>query len=341
MGCGGSTAVVDVHPGYAEILAIQSATRAVFRTDRNLLGALDFIMFKVTTDAAGLPPADGHAAPLLEPKPLEELVAKVASDKRDLFRMEGRPDRVPDGCIASNLELMQISIARKVRPTVRPEIEKLVSSKIKEPREREEMAEQSLMAAVSICLIQEVFEFFAARHYGAPQAEPGHTSRGLAPLEAQPHAPATDQQQQREVHEDPNASNDEAASPLLPPSSGPEASDRGSGKPANDDQPPVVAAAANADVPHEESPPAEGDDVAVAAASADEDELRYPLPEGDWVKSTPDFYWSEEQQLFYFPAAGHFTDPTSGQWYIPDTGEWIDAEAHERLLNEMAARGDY
>lgn len=69
----------------------------------------------------------------------------------------------------------------------------------------------------------------------------------------------------------------------------------------------------------------------------------YPVPEGDWVKDVedPQFYFSEKEQLYFFPAAGHFFDGHTQQWYDPDGDRWMTEAEHEQLLQEMLRRGEY
>jgi hypothetical protein len=74
-------------------------------------------------------------------------------------------------------------------------------------------------------------------------------------------------------------------------------------------------------------------------ASGDEDSaLAHPLPEdGLWEKCNDDarFYFCREQNLFYFPLAGHFYDSGSSQWYVPTKEMWLDEHEHDKLMAEL------
>ena len=53
----------------------------------------------------------------------------------------------------------------------------------------------------------------------------------------------------------------------------------------------------------------------------------YTLPEGDWVDSGDEFFWSDAEQIYYHTGSGMFFDPESNQWYDPESGEWFEEEA--------------
>eukprot|EP00656_Telonema_subtile_P033134 TRINITY_DN36576_c0_g1_i1.p1 TRINITY_DN36576_c0_g1~~TRINITY_DN36576_c0_g1_i1.p1 ORF type:complete len:162 (-),score=21.78 TRINITY_DN36576_c0_g1_i1:170-655(-) len=51
------------------------------------------------------------------------------------------------------------------------------------------------------------------------------------------------------------------------------------------------------------------------------------LPNGNWDKAeNTDFYWSEDEKLFFHPQSGQFYDPATAKWYDPDNDEWYDEE---------------
>lgn len=60
---------------------------------------------------------------------------------------------------------------------------------------------------------------------------------------------------------------------------------------------------------------------------ANDDNEQVILPNGNWDKAeNSDFYWSEDEKLFFHPKSGQFYDPATGKWYDPDNDEWYDEE---------------
>jgi hypothetical protein len=304
MGCG-SSSDLQAHPGFAEVLAIQAQTRQSFTQSAQLISALDFIMSRHHEDSKA---GESHE--------LEVLVARVANDNRILAKMDGAPVDMPEGSIKSNLDLLEAAIVRKVRPKVKPAIVKSTSSKHK-MEEREKAADNAMASAVHVCLIQEVLEHFAPKHYHQQQQQSTRDAAGSHEGPAREYRVEDSTHNRVEGGESPHA--DQAPVSHTP-------KNRTSGRNS-----PTAAASASPLVP----PPHD--------ASAAEADLRYPLPEGSWMVSdeNPDFYWNDDLKLYYYPAAGHFMDPDSGMWYVAQEDQWLSPEDHEALLQQMAARGEY
>eukprot|EP00672_Neobodo_designis_P028020 CAMPEP_0174832670 /NCGR_PEP_ID=MMETSP1114-20130205/3797_1 /TAXON_ID=312471 /ORGANISM="Neobodo designis, Strain CCAP 1951/1" /LENGTH=361 /DNA_ID=CAMNT_0016066533 /DNA_START=79 /DNA_END=1164 /DNA_ORIENTATION=- len=361
MGCTGSSEVV-VHPGFAEVLTIQAFVRSEFAAHSDLQLALDYVMSCHRREAQQ---KNGDELPSLD-----QLASRVTHDQRVLRELPDAPEGLPEGSVRSNLDHFEAVVARKVRPKVRQIIAAVVPRKHPE-EERNAAAENAMCGAIHVCTMQEVYEYFAPKHFATARDAPVATAR---------EAVAADDSAKEYVHDDGAAGqSDDAAGAhgdQTPLDDGPRHSDPNHGvartptadhddndgdnveTPPRDDQPASEPEPQPAEQPktptHAEemqapapaSPPTDApasDAPPTADAEAEEEELRYPLPDGDWVRSedNPDFWWSDEQGLFYFPAAGHFMDPESGMWYVAETDEWLSAEDHDQVLAEMAERGDY
>lgn len=128
-----------------------------------------------------------------------------------------------------------------------------------------------------------------------------------------------------------------AAPAAAPPASESTSASAATATSSSDQKPAAATSTAAAPVENHAASPSKD-----SAAPTDE-ELAYPLPDGKWTKCEDDskFYFSDTEGLFFFPAAGHFFDPNSGQWFVPDTEQWLDEAAHDKVLEDMAAKGLY
>lgn len=327
--------------GLSEMLLVQGETKSQFRNDAALRTAL----LTVSRSHQSLQAADVT---------LEEIAALTVNDERPVNTVDGAPQGASEATVKKLLLTFEENVLVRLRNRVRPQIVKSIPDSYP-AEERSRAASEALTSATRVCILNEIVDlltppFLAGRTISETRNLPtapldGETANefvvadGTSAGHSEPHprneqpdssTPATAAEPRAETST--SAVETEEKTREAMPSQSREKEPPAAETKSTDGTTTTVAAAPTSEAP--------------AAEETDEQKrqsLAYPLPEGNWThcEDNPDFWWGEDLNLFYYPAAGHFMDPDSGMWYVAEDDKWLTGDEHEHLLAEMAQQGLY